>query len=30
MALAAIVMEPLAAFIFWKGMKPYGEMVARG
>ena len=30
MALAAIVMEPLAAFIFWKGMKAYGEMVARG
>jgi MFS family permease len=30
MVLAAIVMEPLAAYIFWKGMKPYGEMVARG
>jgi MFS family permease len=29
MALAAIVMEPLAAWIFWKGMKPYGEIVAR-
>ena len=30
LALAAAVMEPLAVFIFWKGMKPYGEIVARG
>ncbi len=30
MALAAAVMEPLAIYIFWKGMKPYGEIVARG
>ena len=25
MSLAALIMEPLAAFIFWWGMKPYGE-----
>jgi len=30
MALAAVVMQPLAGYIFWKGMKPYGEIVARG
>ncbi|OGT83091.1 MAG: hypothetical protein A3H91_14590 [Gammaproteobacteria bacterium RIFCSPLOWO2_02_FULL_61_13] len=30
LALAALVMEPLAVYIFWKGMKPYGEIVARG
>jgi MFS family permease len=29
MALAAVVMEPLAAYIFWKGVKPYGEVVVR-
>jgi MFS family permease len=29
MALAAVVMEPLAAYIFWKGVRPYGEVVAR-
>jgi hypothetical protein len=29
LALAALVIEPLAAWIFWKGMKPYGEIVAR-
>jgi hypothetical protein len=30
MALAAAIMQPLAVFIFWKGMKPYGDIVARG
>lgn len=29
MALAAAVMEPLAALIFWSGMKSYGESVVR-
>jgi MFS family permease len=29
LALAALVIEPLAAWIFWKGMKPYGAIVAR-
>lgn len=29
MSLAALIMEPLAALIFWLAMKPYGECYAR-
>lgn len=29
LALASVIMGPLAAFIFWKGLKPYAEGVRR-
>jgi MFS family permease len=29
MALAALIMEPLAALVFWLALKPYGECYAR-